>query len=307
MRSGLPLLLAFSLFGCGDDEGSGGQGGGSTTSSASGATTSPTGSGPGGTTSGTTTSGTGSTTGSGMGLPGGPSSERLTLRPKGSVAGAPLGYAEYLPPGYGDGTPRPLLVFHHGIGESGFGTEADLDRLFNTGLPSLIESDQWPEERPFIVLMTQHEADPFTSCHTVEEVRSFLEFAIPYYDVDASRVYITGLSCGAIGSWNYLGADTNTLVAGAVLIAGNGEGAFGQAGCNLGSVPIWAFHGDADDTVAPSGSINPINALNACTNPAPIEAKLTIYPGVGHNSWDMTYDGSAGHDIYGWLLGYTKN
>ena len=69
---------------------------------------------------------------------------------------------------------------------------------------------------------------------------------------------------------------------------------------------IWAFHGDADGTVSPNGSINPIENLNECDSRAPVEAKLTIYPGVGHNSWDRTYDGSAGHDIYGWLLGHSK-
>lgn len=46
------------------------------------------------------------------GLPGGPSSERLTPRAVG-FDGAPLGYLEYLPPGFGDGEPRPLLVYLH--------------------------------------------------------------------------------------------------------------------------------------------------------------------------------------------------
>ena len=29
------------------------------------------------------------------------------------------------------------------------------------------------------------------------------------------------------------------------------------------------------------------------------DVKLTIYDGIGHNSWDITYDN---HDIYDWLL-----
>ena len=45
---------------------------------------------------------------------GGPSVQAL-----GSVDGAPMGYLEFLPPGYGDGEPRPLLVFLHGSGEAG--------------------------------------------------------------------------------------------------------------------------------------------------------------------------------------------
>jgi len=39
---------------------------------------------------------------------------------------------------------------------------------------------------------------------------------------------------------------------------------------------------------------------------SPVEAKLTIYPGVGHNAWDRTYDLSAGNDIYTWMLGFSK-
>ncbi|WP_199724247.1 hypothetical protein [Corallococcus sp. AB011P] len=32
---------------------------------------------------------------------------------------------------------------------------------------------------------------------------------------------------------------------------------------------------------------------------------LTLYPGVGHDSWGRTYDGSAGHDVYAWLLSHS--
>lgn len=59
-----------------------------------------------------------------------------------------------------------------------------------------------------------------------------------HYDVDEERVYLTGVSCGAIGAWDYLGAHRAEIVAGAVLIAGHTSDAFEQAGCALGRVPI---------------------------------------------------------------------
>jgi predicted peptidase len=290
-----------STTGTGGETSSGGGGSGGSDSSSSSAGGSG---GSGASTGGATTSSM--SAGGGGGLPDGPSSSRLTLRPKGSVPGATIGYAEYLPVGYGDGKDRPLLMFHHGIGESGTGSEEDLQHLYNTGLPTLIKNDQWPGDRPFIVLMTQHDAPPNTSCHSVQEIDAMLQFARDYYAVDKSRVYITGLSCGAIGSWDYLGAHTDEIVAGAVLIAGNGQGAFNAAGCNLGRVPIWGFHGDADPTVPVAGTIDPITSLQGCMNPAAVDAKKTIYPGVGHDSWDMTYDLSSGNDIYAWLLGHSK-
>ena len=238
------------------------------------------------------------------GLPGGPSSQRMTLKPAGSVEGAPLGYAEYLPPGYGDGTNSPLLIFLHGTGENGDGSEAALDRVFKLGVPMLIENDEWTEDRPFIVLMPQYGEDRAQDCLLADEVDSFLTFAMAHYDVDESRVYLTGVSCGAIGAWDYLAAHEDETVAGAVLVSGHASDAFAQAGCALGRVPIWAFHGDADGIVPKRFIVGPITELEACTDPPPVDVELTIYPRVHHNAWSQTYDLSAGHDIYAWLLGH---
>lgn len=236
------------------------------------------------------------------GLPDGPSSDRFTARPL-STTTAPSGFYEYLPPGYGDGTARPLLVFWHGIGENGDG-EADLVKVSNVEPPKLMKNDSWPSERPFIVLSPQH---PGGGCPTPDEIHDFIAWGITAYDVDTTRVYLTGLSCGAIGSWNYLRKYTNQQIAAIVPIAGDGKGAWNQAGCDLGLVPIWAFHGDADPTVDVSGTNVPIdNLLAQCPQPPRKEVLKTIYPGVGHNSWTRTYTLSAGHDIYTWMLGFTN-
>lgn len=236
------------------------------------------------------------------GLPDGPSSDRHTARPIGTT-NAGQGYYEYLPPGYGDGALRPLLLFVHGLGENGNG-DSQLDRVNANGPPRLVERDQWPSDRPFIVLSPQHTGG---GCTSPAEIRNMLSFAMAEYDVDPARIYLTGLSCGAIGSWNYLRADGGDVVAAAVLIAGDGRSAWNGAGCDLGEVAIWGFHGDADPTVNVAGTNVPIdNLLSDCPSPPRLETLKTIYPGVGHNSWARTYDGSAGHNIYSWLLGKTK-
>ena len=236
----------------------------------------------------------------------GRSEEGLSLRPAGSVEGAPLGFAEYLPPGYGDGTARPLLVFTHGVAENGDGSKSALGRLFKLGIPKLIKNDDWPEDRPFIVLMPQYGPDEAEECRHADEIDAFLRFAMDHYEVDEDRVYLTGVSCGAIGVWDYLGAHVDEIVAGAVLIAGHTSDAFAQAGCELGRVAIWAFHGDVDGIVPKRFIVGPIRDLKACTNPAPLDVRLTIYPGVGHNAWGPTYDLSAGHEIYAWLIGHAR-
>jgi len=127
------------------------------------------------------------------GLPGGPSSERVTLRPAGSVEGAPLGYVEYLPPGYRDGASRPLLVFLHGTDENGDGSEPARGRLFKLGVPMLIANDDWPEDRSFIVLMPQYGYDAAQDCRLADEIDSFLRFAVNHYDVDHARLLRTAI------------------------------------------------------------------------------------------------------------------
>ena len=238
------------------------------------------------------------------------SSERLTQRPVGTTD-APLGYYEYLPADYDDDGSSPLLVFLHGFDDSG---ADELENLLVTGIPQLIANDEWPSERPFVVLAPQHlypqevahyapcdgvvhggscamriqheqgHPENGSICHTPAEVHDFLSYAITSYDVDPDRVYLTGLSCGATGAWEYVAEYGGTQIAAMVPIAGEGRPAWDAAMCSLGEVAIWAFHGDVDDVVAPAGSIDTITNLTACPPPQS-DAELTVYPGVDHDSW----------------------
>lgn len=225
-----------------------------------------------------------------------PASSRLTIKPIGTTE-AELGYWEYLPPNYGGG-PAPLLVFTHGAAWQGEGTEQTLQELLEVGPPNLISTDAWPNERPFIVLAPQN---PRSGCFEADDIDAFYRYAVETYEVDLSRVYHTGQSCGAIGAWNYLAQHLDEFVTAAVLISGDGGEAFAQAGCDLGRLAIWGFHNELDMAVNSSGTVEPLNALLGC-EPTP-DVKLTIYPGeTAHDAWTKTYDLSAGHDIYSWLL-----
>lgn len=255
------------------------------------------------------------------------------------ASGAPLGYYEYLPPGYGDGKPRPLLVVLHGFDGGGNGSESDLRNLFEAGIPTLIEGDEWPSDRPFVVLAPQHDNTPpptgaevydpcnegafvgscvmeiqhklgnppdRSPCTTPEEVHAFVAFAVASYDVEPGRVYLSGLSCGAYAAYEYAAQYGASEVAAMAVMAGDARWAWETSGCELGALPIWAFEGDADDIVDPRAAIDPIRALIDCASPPRQEVQLTIYPGVDHDSWTRTYDLSAGNDVYAWLLGFTR-
>ena len=269
-----------------------------------------------------------------IGMDNSTSSQRYTLHPDGST-GSPLGYAEYLPPSYEE-TPSPLLVFLHGAGESGDGSADALALQATQAIPRHIANDGWPDERPFVVLAPQHEdigggsdyehcdevAFPGScfmttwhdrghlsaeaGCFTPDEVRDFIAYAVATYDVDPSRVYLTGLSCGGFGTWEYLEVFGDAQVAAAVPIAGEGRPAWDGAGCDLASVPIWAFHGALDDVVDPQGSTVPITGLRDVCGVSDEEAGLTVYPERDHDSWNITYAQGSPVDIYSWLLDHSS-
>jgi poly(3-hydroxybutyrate) depolymerase len=261
------------------------------------------------------------------------SSQRIALHPAGTTA-SPLGYAEYLPPDYDETGQSPLLVALHGFGESGDGSLEQLQNLAFNAIPKYVTYDGWPDDRPFVVLAPQHRipddmsqydaacegSDHFGSCammlqHTLgnpaggspcftpDEVHEFITYAVANYGVDPHQVYLTGLSCGAFGGWEYLAEHGDEQVAAAVLIAGEGRPAWDTAGCALGDVPIWAFHGLADTEVDPQGSIVPIEQLQAC---GASDAELTLYPDADHDSWTRTYAVGSEVDIYSWMLSFTN-
>src|SRR3954454_24753233 len=60
-------------------------------------------------------------------------------------------------------------------------------------------------------------------CTTHDEIHDFISYAVANYNVDPTRVYVTGLSCGAFGTWEYLAKYGNEQVAAAVPIAGEGR------------------------------------------------------------------------------------
>lgn len=223
----------------------------------------------------------------------------LSVRPVG-FGGAPLGFLEYLPPDLGTGEQKPLLVFLHGSGEIGGGSEEELALVTKLGIPQLIDDDAWPSDRPFVVLSPQH-ADG-EECALADEIDSFLVWAVPEYAADPERVYLTGISCGAIGVWDYLAVHGDEIVSAAVPVAAPLEFAWPKGGCDLGRVPVWIFHGEEDEIVPVTIVEDRVAELQACS-PAPTEVRLTLLPGADHvESVTPPYDLSTGDDIYAWLL-----
>ncbi len=150
-------------------------------------------------------------------------------------------------------------------------------------------------------------------CPSGAVIDAFITRALAHYAVDSKRIYLTGLSCGAIGSWDYLAQRQGAVVAAAVLLSGNPGpptqvgSAWRRAGCALGSLAIWSLHGDQDPTVPYAPDHDTLTNLLACPVP-PRRAAVFTDVAIGlHDIWDSTYDLSAGRgDIYAWLLANAK-
>lgn len=234
----------------------------------------------------------------------------------------PNGYAEYLPSQYvkTNTTKKwPLLIALHGIGEVGNGT-TQVTKLLNSwsGLPRMINEGKFPAHDRFIVLAPQHTS---TAVMTPAQVRTFLTWAKANYNVDTSRMYLTGLSLGGRAVWDYVSAYGSGTEFAAVSVT-PGDGAFDNPlNCvNAGRVPMWAFQGGADTNyfTSPAHAIGGYNAVKNCST-KPVEApRLTIFDGITHNSWWITYDltGMAravdpaytryDEDLYSWMLAHKR-
>ena len=114
----------------------------------------------------------------------------------------------------------PLLVFLHGSEEYGDGSEAQLPKVLKNGIPTMIAAGEWPAELPFVVLMPQYSfAEANGPCALNDEIESVIEWADRTYRIDPARIYLTGISCGAIGVLDYLAGSQERRVAATVPIS----------------------------------------------------------------------------------------
>jgi len=196
-------------------------------------------------------------------------------------------YLLYLPDGYATDTAKrwPLMIFLHGSGEAG----TDLNKVKAWGPPKLIEAGK---KYPFIVVSPQ--APPNTGWQ-VEVLRAMLNDLKQKYRVDNDRVYLTGLSMGGFGTWNYSEKFPDDLAAIAPICGGGDVAKVWQ----LRHMPVWCFHGAKDDVVPPASSQAMVDALKKY-NP---DVKFTLYPDANHNSWEVTYNNDS---LYTWLLAQKK-
>lgn len=188
-------------------------------------------------------------------------------------------YAVLVPRDYDGATASPAIVFLHGSGEVG----TDGSRQLLVGLAPAMLAD--PERWPAIAIFPQLRQDADNSRHWRDDeavVMAMLEATRREWNIDASRIYLTGLSRGGAGSW-FLASRHPDVFAAVVPICGYGDPA--EVAVPLVSMPIWTFHGERDDVVTPDKTRAIVDAIVAAGG----TPNATFLPEANHNAWDPAY------------------
>ncbi len=192
----------------------------------------------------------------------------------------------------------PLVLFLHGAGERGNDNEKQLThgaKLFimedaRTKFPAIVIFPQCPEEgfwgsvkvdrtkSPHSFGFDYKEPEPTSLASSIALVKQVMKDE----RVDRSRVYVTGLSMGGMGTFEAVYRYPK-LFAAAMPICGGGDAVHYNA--KVKKTLFWVFHGADDAVVGVDNSRVMVDRLKAIG----AKVKYTEYPGVNHNSWDNAF------------------
>jgi predicted peptidase len=205
-------------------------------------------------------------------------------------------------------TPRPLILFLHGAGESGTNNVAQI----NGNIDNLLTA---AKARGAFLYAPQTNIG-WANTTLMSYAMTMIDRAIAEHSVDPSRLYVTGLSMGGGGVWNFLNAYPDRIAAAVPICAVSPSSSFLPA--SVVDEPVWAFHARNDTTVSPTTTRNVINRLlSEALRPLPaypalnnfasnfafddslLDLHYTEYRTGGHGIWGQVYNTSA---MYDWLF-----
>lgn len=222
-----------------------------------------------------------------------------------------LPYRILLPKNFDSNKRYPLILFLHGSGERGSDNElqlthgADLflkEQIRNT-YEAIVVFPQCPSN--WLWTNVRYGRDGYKEVNNfpseinynfpLNMVEGLINSLKETYKLDLNRLYVGGLSIGGMGTFELVHRNPN-LFAAAFPICGGSNPKIAE---EIKNTSLWIFHGDSDNVVPSSLSINMYKALKALN----ADVKLTIYPGVGHDSWTNTF---AEPDLLKWLFSKSK-
>jgi predicted esterase len=230
---------------------------------------------------------------------------------KASSNGETVGFYQFLPAGYSKSNKHPVIVFLHGIGERGNGT-SEVSRVLGVGIASDIKNGDkmtftWNGKTESFIVLTPQLNSKYGNWQNFV-IDEMIDYAVNVLGADANRVYLTGLSLGGGGVWNYAAstAERAKKLAAIVPICGTCQ-SMNWANLTNANVAVWGFHAKDDGTVGVGCTTGHIYAINN-QNPA-VKPYMTIWDNGGHGIWDRVYMPEYTYNnpsIYEWMLGQSR-
>ena len=202
-------------------------------------------------------------------------------------------YRLFEPQGLAAGQKAPLVLFLHGMNDSGTDNVAQTNWM--GGLVNATKGGQYASYvlAPQIDTKSWFQSFSSTPTEAMKLTIDALKKVINTENIDTSRVYVTGLSMGGMGTWDILAREPQ-LFAAAVPMSG---GADLKTVSKIKDIPIWAFHGGADSVVPVTEMRATIQALKDAGG----SPKYTEVAGADHAIWGPIY-ADAGNTLYPWLF-----
>ncbi|MEO0066515.1 MAG: hypothetical protein RI983_1841 [Bacteroidota bacterium] len=222
--------------------------------------------------------------------------------------GQVLPYRILYPENYDHSKKYPLILVLHGAGERGNDNEKQLVH----GSKLFIKAEN-RTQFPAIVVFPQCPSDSYWATSSIDRTRNPIQFRFNYdsvpnwpqaaavalveklkkeESVDHSRVYITGLSMGGMGTFEAVYRNPGMFAAAAPICGGGNDSLYNK---QVRKTAFRVFHGDADGVVKVDLSRNMVARLKELKVPV----EYIEYPGVNHNSWDNAF---AEPDFISWLM-----
>lgn len=213
--------------------------------------------------------------------------------------GDTLRYRILYPENYNPQQKYPLVVFLHGAGERGndnakqltHGARLFLENANRYQYPAIVVFPQCPENSYWSSLKVTRPPGqpPIFEFPYAKKPTTPLALSIRLVDsllrtssVDRQRVYLSGLSMGGFGSFEWLVRQPRRFAA-ALPICGGGS--LDLAKRYARQLPLWIFHGDQDGVVPVDLSRQVYQKLQTLG----ASVKYSEYAGVNHNSWDNAF------------------
>jgi poly(3-hydroxybutyrate) depolymerase len=252
--------------------------------------------------------------------------------------GTTIPYRLFVPEKYDPTQKYPLVLALHGAGERGNDNEAHIkvhrlatawgDTINQRHYPCFVVAPQCPTDQRWVDndwAKGFYRVDQIPISNEMQTVVNLLDSLQREFSIDTLRLYVTGLSMGGYGTWDLIARFPKQFAA-AIPMSGGGDSTKVKLFAHL---PIWNFHGEADNTVPPTGSRQMITALERIGKmcifthynfktklnqimPDSVLRKYinqganllhTEYKGAGHVMWEQSYNNPR---LIDWVFGQKK-